>query len=71
MVKSNLILGWSKKPYGTFSGSKLVADSKNGHVLYVWWSLSTARDHFRKKIGIFQKILPFFDLAGKFDIQTY
>jgi hypothetical protein len=29
------ILGWSKKQHGTFSSSKLVADSKNVHILYV------------------------------------
>jgi hypothetical protein len=27
------ILGWSKKQHGTFSGSKLLVDSKNVHVL--------------------------------------
>jgi hypothetical protein len=32
------ILGWSKKQHGNFSGSKLLADSKNVHVLYVWSS---------------------------------
>jgi hypothetical protein len=32
------ILGWSKKQHGTFSGSKLLADFKNVHVLYVWRS---------------------------------
>jgi hypothetical protein len=26
------ILGWYKKQHGTFSGSKLLADSKNVHV---------------------------------------
>jgi hypothetical protein len=41
------ILGWSKKQHGTFSGSKLLADSKNVHVLYVWWSFSTAGHHLR------------------------
>jgi hypothetical protein len=30
------ILGWSKKQDNTFSGSKLLADSKNVHVLHVW-----------------------------------
>jgi hypothetical protein len=30
------ILGWPKKGYGTFSGSKLLADSKNVHGWYVW-----------------------------------
>jgi hypothetical protein len=44
------ILGWSKKQHGTFSGGKLLAVSKRGHVLYVWRSLSTARHHLRKKI---------------------
>jgi hypothetical protein len=29
------ILGWSKKQHGTFSGSKLVADSKNVDVLEI------------------------------------
>jgi hypothetical protein len=28
-------LGWSEKQHGTFSGSKLLVDSKNVHVLYV------------------------------------
>jgi hypothetical protein len=27
------ILGWSKNQHGTFSGRKLLADSKNAHVL--------------------------------------
>jgi hypothetical protein len=31
------ILGWYRKQHGTLSGSKLLADSKNVHVLYVWW----------------------------------
>jgi hypothetical protein len=39
------ILGWSNKLHGTFSGGKMLADSKNEHVLYVWRSLSTARLH--------------------------
>jgi hypothetical protein len=29
------ILGWSKKQRATYSGGKLLADSKNLHVLYV------------------------------------
>jgi hypothetical protein len=37
------ILGWSKKQHGTFSGGKLLADSKNVHVLYVWTSNLTAK----------------------------
>jgi hypothetical protein len=49
------ILGWYKKQHGTYSGRKLLADSKNVHVLYVWWSPSTARLHLRK----FHKFLPF------------
>jgi hypothetical protein len=40
------ILGWFKRRHGTFSESKSVAVSKNVHVL----SVSTAKDHFRKKI---------------------
>jgi hypothetical protein len=28
------ILGWSKKQHGTFFGSKVLADSRNVHVLY-------------------------------------
>jgi hypothetical protein len=36
------ILGCSKKLHG-------LVDSKNVHVLYVWWSLSTAIHHLRKK----------------------
>jgi hypothetical protein len=30
------ILGWTKKQYGTYSGEKLLADSNNVYVLYVW-----------------------------------
>jgi hypothetical protein len=41
------ILGWSKKQHGTFSSSKLLADSKNMHVLYVWRSFLTAGHHLR------------------------
>jgi hypothetical protein len=37
------ILGWPTKGYGTFSGSKLLADSKNVHGLYAWRSTLTAR----------------------------
>jgi hypothetical protein len=32
------ILGWSKKQHGTISGSILLADSKNVHVLNIWRS---------------------------------
>jgi hypothetical protein len=32
------ILGWSKKQHGTFSGGKLLVNSKNVHFLYVWRS---------------------------------
>jgi hypothetical protein len=32
------ILGSYKNQHDTFSGSKLLADSKNVHALYVWWS---------------------------------
>jgi hypothetical protein len=41
------ILGWSKMQHGTLSSSKLLVDSKNMHVLYVWWSYSTAGHHLR------------------------
>jgi hypothetical protein len=44
--KNHKFLGWSKKQHGTFSGRKLLADSKNGHVLYVWRSNLTAVGHF-------------------------
>jgi hypothetical protein len=44
-------LGWPKKQHGTFSDGKLLADSKNMHILYVWWSLSTVKHHLR----IFEK----------------
>jgi hypothetical protein len=37
------ILGWSKKQHGTFSGGKLIADSKNVHVLHVWRSHLTVK----------------------------
>jgi hypothetical protein len=37
------ILGSSKKQHGTFSSSKLLADSKNVHVLYVWRSNLTVK----------------------------
>jgi hypothetical protein len=39
------ILGWQ---HGTFSGRKLLGDSKNVYVLCVWWSLSTAKHHLRE-----------------------
>jgi hypothetical protein len=39
------ILGWPKKQHGTFSGGKLLADSKNMHILYVWCSLLTVKLH--------------------------
>jgi hypothetical protein len=44
------ILGWSKRQHGTFSSSKLLADFKNVHVLYVWRSNLT----FKLKKGNFQ-----------------
>jgi hypothetical protein len=47
------IKGWSKKQQGTFSGGKLLADSKNVYVLYAWRSLSTARDYFTKNLIFF------------------
>jgi hypothetical protein len=34
---------WRLKRYGTFSGSKLLADFKNVHGLYVWMSILTTR----------------------------
>jgi hypothetical protein len=37
------ILGWPKEQHGISSGSKLFADSKNVHVLYVWRSNLTAQ----------------------------
>jgi hypothetical protein len=37
------ILGWSKKQHGTFSSSKLLADSKNVHDLYVCGSNLTVK----------------------------
>jgi hypothetical protein len=37
------ILGWPTKWYGTFSGSKLLADSKNVYDLYAWRSTLTTR----------------------------
>jgi hypothetical protein len=37
------ILGWPTKWYGTFSSSKLPADSKNVHGLYAWRSTLTTR----------------------------
>jgi hypothetical protein len=37
------ILGWSIKQHDTFSGGKLLADSKNVHVLYVWRSDLTVK----------------------------
>jgi hypothetical protein len=36
-------LGWSKKQHSTFPSSKLLADSKNKHVLYVWRSNLTVK----------------------------
>jgi hypothetical protein len=36
-------LGWCKKQHGSFSGGKLLADSKNVHVLYVWRSNLTVK----------------------------
>jgi hypothetical protein len=56
------------------SGSKLPVDSKNVNVLFVWRSVSNARDHFRKKLIIFKKFTNFylcFDIAFKFYLQTY
>jgi hypothetical protein len=44
------ILGWSKKQHGTFSGSKLLADSKNVHVLYIWRSNLTGK--FKKDTNL-------------------
>jgi hypothetical protein len=47
-------------------GNCTLADSKNVQVLYVWKSLSTATDHFRKKIEKkfkFHNFYFFFDLA--------
>jgi hypothetical protein len=48
------ILGWSRKQHGTFSGSQLLADSKNVHVLYVWRSHLTVK---LKKVKICEILL--------------
>jgi hypothetical protein len=33
-----------------FSGEKLLIESQHMHILYVWWSLSTAGLHLGKQI---------------------
>jgi hypothetical protein len=48
------ILGWPTKCYGTFSGSKLLADSKNVHVIYAWRSTLTTRSKKVKNLWNFQ-----------------
>jgi hypothetical protein len=50
------ILGWSKKQLGTFSSSKLLADSKNVHVLYVWMSNLTVKLKKGKKKFTFNDV---------------
>jgi hypothetical protein len=47
------ILGCSKRQHGTFSGRKLLADSKNVHVLYVWMSNLTVKLEKGKNLCIF------------------
>jgi hypothetical protein len=62
------------KAVGFYFCNKLLADSKNLHVLCFWRSVSTARDHFRKKnwenLKILQVFNFFFYLVVKFDHQT-
>jgi hypothetical protein len=48
------ISSWSKKQHGTFSGSKLLADSKNVHVLYVGMSNLTVKLKKGKNLGNFK-----------------
>jgi hypothetical protein len=47
------ILGWPTKRYGTFSGNKLLADSKNVHGLYACRSNLTTRSNKVKNSGNF------------------
>jgi hypothetical protein len=42
------ILGCTTSRYGTYSDSKLLADSKNVHA-YIFWSISIGRSKFEKK----------------------
>jgi hypothetical protein len=64
------ILGWSKKQYGTFLGSKLLANSKNVHFLYVWRSNLTKKG---TNLWYFQIFNFFFKwcLAVESNHQTY
>jgi hypothetical protein len=48
------MLGWPTKWYGTFSGRKLFADSKNVHGLYPWRSILTTRSKKVKNSWNFQ-----------------
>jgi hypothetical protein len=47
------ILGWYKQQHCTFSGGKLLADSKNVHGLYVWRSNVTVESKKGKNCEIF------------------
>jgi hypothetical protein len=47
------ILGWSKKQNGTFFDGKLIAGSKNVHILYVWRPNLTAKSKKCKNLWFF------------------
>jgi hypothetical protein len=47
-------LGWPTKWYDTFSGSKLLVDSKNVHGLFAWRSTLTTRSKMVKNLWNFQ-----------------
>jgi hypothetical protein len=64
------ILCWPTKWYGTFSGSKLLADSKNVHVLYAWRSTLTLRQKRWKILEIRWPVAVRTDLH-RYKIRTF
>jgi hypothetical protein len=53
------------------SDSKLLADFRNVHVLYIWRSVLIATGHLRKKFENIINFFFFFNLTIKANLQTY
>jgi hypothetical protein len=56
-------MSWPTTCYGTFSSCKLLVDSKNLLVLYLWRSVQTTTGHIMKRI---EKILKFYNFCNLF-----
>jgi hypothetical protein len=67
-------LGWPAKRFDTFSGSKVLTDSKNVHDLYAWRStLTTASKKIKNSwnLKIFLIIFLRWPVAVRTDLHTY